>query len=110
MKVKPAPVVSESSTSAATQAAKRILSRLYSPILEDLARVEERYKAELSSDDPYIATLLEYIEDYSGKKLRPALLLLAGKACGKVTQDHITLGAVAEMLHTATFGARRHPR
>ncbi|MCC6149791.1 MAG: polyprenyl synthetase family protein [Planctomycetes bacterium] len=106
MKVKQAASQVSETTSpdkSAAMAAKRILARLYDPILSELGRVEERYKAELSSDDPYIATLLEYIEDYSGKKLRPALLLLAGKACGKVTQDHIVLGAVAEMLHTATL-------
>ena len=87
----------------AAQAAKAILARLYAPILPELKQVEEMYRAELSSDDEYIANLLEYIEDYSGKKLRPALLLLAGKACGKVTHDHIILGVVAEMLHTATL-------
>lgn len=88
---------------AATGAARHILARLYAPIAPELAEVEKLYRAELSSDDPYIANLLEYIEDYSGKKLRPALLLLAGKACGKVTRDHIVLGVVAEMLHTATL-------
>lgn len=84
-------------------AAKAILARLYAPIAAELAQVEALYKSELTSDDPYIANLLEYVEDYSGKKLRPALLLLAGKACGKVTRDHIVLGMVAEMLHTATL-------
>jgi len=83
--------------------ASHILARLYAPIAGDLAQVEAMYRAELSSDDPYVANLLEYIEDYSGKKLRPALLLLAAKACGRVTRDHIVLGVVAEMLHTATL-------
>lgn len=84
-------------------AAKAILARLYAPIAAELAQVEALYKSELTSDDPYIANLLEYVEDYSGKKLRPALLLLAGKACGRITRDHIVLGMVAEMLHTATL-------
>lgn len=84
-------------------AAQQILTRLYTPILAELKQVEEMYRRELSSDDEYISNLLEYIEDYSGKKLRPALLLLAGKACGKLTRDHIVLGVVAEMLHTATL-------
>lgn len=88
---------------AATLAAKAILKRLYAPILGELQQVEDLYRTELSSDDPYIANLLEYIEDYSGKKLRPALLLLAGKACGEISRDHIILGVVAEMLHTATL-------
>jgi octaprenyl-diphosphate synthase len=84
-------------------AARQMLARLYEPIRAELNEVEQMYRAELSSDDPFIANLLEYIEDYSGKKLRPALLLLAGRACGRLTRDHIILGVVAEMLHTATL-------
>ncbi|MBE7490288.1 MAG: polyprenyl synthetase family protein [Planctomycetes bacterium] len=90
-------------TDAAAQAARVILGRLYAPISDELAQVERMYRAELTSDDPYITNLLAYIEDYSGKKLRPALLLLAGKTCGRLTRDHIVLGVVAEMLHTATL-------
>jgi octaprenyl-diphosphate synthase len=87
----------------AASQAKAILARLYAPIVDELKQVEQLYRAELASNDPYISNLLEYIEDYSGKKLRPALLLLAGKACGRITHDHIVLGVVAEMLHTATL-------
>src|SRR5207237_6781360 len=38
-----------------------------------------------------------------GKRLRPALLLLTGHACGKVEPAHPTLAAVVEMIHTATL-------
>jgi octaprenyl-diphosphate synthase len=38
-----------------------------------------------------------------GKRLRPALLLLAGKAAGRITREHYTLAAVVEMIHTATL-------
>ena len=38
-----------------------------------------------------------------GKRLRPALLLLAGQAVGRFNDDHITLAAVVEMIHTATL-------
>jgi octaprenyl-diphosphate synthase len=38
-----------------------------------------------------------------GKRLRPALLLLAAKAVGDVTDEHRTLAAVVEMVHTATL-------
>ncbi|MCC6574808.1 MAG: polyprenyl synthetase family protein [Planctomycetes bacterium] len=101
--IKPARPAKPADTQTATEAAKRILLRLYEPILPELARVEARYRQELTSKDEYIQNLFEYIEDYSGKKLRPALLLLAGKACGKLTEDHVMLGVVAEMLHTATL-------
>ena len=87
----------------AGNAARAILARLYDPIADELAQVEQLFRVELTSDDLYISKLLDYIEDYSGKKLRPALLLLAGKSSGRVTHDHIVLGVVAEMLHTATL-------
>ncbi|MCK6440695.1 MAG: polyprenyl synthetase family protein, partial [Planctomycetes bacterium] len=80
-----------------------VIAHLYAPIRQDLERVRAQYRKELTSNDPYIANLLKYIEDYSGKMLRPALLLLAGKACGNVTDDHVVLAAVAEMIHTATL-------
>ena len=38
-----------------------------------------------------------------GKRLRPALVLLSGKAAGKTTDDHRTLAAAVELIHTATL-------
>jgi octaprenyl-diphosphate synthase len=38
-----------------------------------------------------------------GKRLRPALLLLTAKAVGTVTEEHLVLAAVIEMIHTATL-------
>ncbi len=38
-----------------------------------------------------------------GKRMRPALLLLSGRAVGELNKDHITLAAVVEMIHTATL-------
>lgn len=35
--------------------------------------------------------------------LRPGLLLLAGRACGRVTEEHHTLAAVVELVHMATL-------
>jgi octaprenyl-diphosphate synthase len=43
------------------------------------------------------------LEHYKGKRLRPALLLLAARACGRVAAAHHTLGAVVEMIHAATL-------
>lgn len=47
--------------------------------------------------------LLEYISARSGKMLRPGLLLLAGKCFGKVTDLHIMVAAIIEMMHNATL-------
>ena len=86
-----------------SRARRDVLDNLYAPIADELARVRTRYRELLASDEPPIANLLAYVEGYSGKMLRPALLLLAAKACGSVRDEHITLAVVAEMLHTATL-------
>src|SRR5581483_403973 len=52
---------------------------------------------------PGIAPLLAHVRNYRGKRLRPALLLLTARACGRVTAAHHTLAAVVEMIHTATL-------
>jgi octaprenyl-diphosphate synthase len=80
-----------------------LLQSLYEPIAEELARTEEILRDQLSSPDPYVDQLVKYGFRLGGKRLRPALLLLAAKACGKVTREHEVLAAVVEMIHTATL-------
>ncbi|MDZ4779466.1 MAG: polyprenyl synthetase family protein [Planctomycetia bacterium] len=79
------------------------LDLLYAPIREELARVEQILKTELRSDYPYVDELVKHGFRLGGKRLRPALLLLAAQACGRVTKDHHVLAAVVEMIHTATL-------
>jgi octaprenyl-diphosphate synthase len=76
---------------------------LYGPIERDLEEVEEVLARTLSSSRPGIARLVSHINQYRGKRLRPALLLLVARACGRVTAAHHVLGAVVEMVHTATL-------
>ncbi len=79
------------------------LAELYTPIAAELRRVETRFDAELDSDQPFIADLVDRVRRFRGKMLRPALLLLTGKASGRLTDEHITLAAVVEMVHVATL-------
>ena len=50
--------------------------------------------------DPQIA---DYIIGGGGKRLRPALLILAARACGYGARHHHELAAVIEFIHTATL-------
>jgi octaprenyl-diphosphate synthase len=79
------------------------LADLYSPIREDLEVVKQRFDDELSGDLPFVAQMCDTIRSYRGKMLRPALLLLTGKACGEIVPAHHTLAAVVEMVHMATL-------
>jgi octaprenyl-diphosphate synthase len=88
---------------ATVPSAAQTLQALYAPIAAELAAVEEVLKNEMRSDFPYVDELVRYGNMLGGKRLRPALLLLAAKAVGEVTPAHHVLGAVVEMIHTATL-------
>lgn len=76
---------------------------LYAPIAHDLAEVERILADTLHNRSPRINDLVQHISQYRGKRLRPALLLLVARACGRVSSEHHVLGAVVEMVHTATL-------
>jgi octaprenyl-diphosphate synthase len=73
------------------------------PIAAHLDAVERILAQELKSRYTRVAPVIDHVRHYRGKRLRPVLLLLAARACGKVTPAHHTLGAVVEMVHTATL-------
>lgn len=79
------------------------LAALYAPIRDELAAVDDRLRSELTSRYPFVDDLVKHAFRLGGKRLRPALLLLSAKAVGQVRPEHITLGAVIEMIHTATL-------
>ena len=83
--------------------APRDLRGLYGPIREDLKQVEEILRAEIASDYPFVDQLARHGFRFGGKRLRPALVLLSGQACGGLTPAHRVLAAVVEMIHTATL-------
>ncbi len=58
---------------------------------------------ELRSDVILINQISLYIVGNGGKRLRPMLLLLAAKALGNASQNHLILAAVIEFIHTATL-------
>jgi octaprenyl-diphosphate synthase len=68
-----------------------------------MAEVDRVLREALSSDVVLIRQVAEYIIGGGGKRLRPALLLLAAGACGYRGSDHHKLAAVIEMIHTATL-------
>jgi octaprenyl-diphosphate synthase len=58
---------------------------------------------ELSSDVILINQMGHYIVGSGGKRLRPMLLLLAAKALGSFSDNHLLMAAVIEFIHTATL-------
>jgi octaprenyl-diphosphate synthase len=72
-------------------------------IAEDMSVVDQVIRRRLHSDVSLIRQVSEYIISGGGKRLRPALVLLASGACGYSGNAHYQLAAVVEFIHTATL-------
>lgn len=70
---------------------------------EDLAAVDRRIRAHLESDVVLINQLGSYIIGGGGKRLRPALSLLAARALDYRGSHHVEVAAIIELVHTATL-------
>lgn len=84
-------------------AARKQMFELYAPVLAEMDQVEQLLRDELRNADAFLDELVKHGFRIGGKRLRPALLLLAGKAVGKMCPDHLILASVVEMIHTATL-------
>lgn len=79
------------------------LRTLLSPIAEDLKRVDAIIQERLSSEVALINQIGAHIISAGGKRLRPATVLLTGRALGCRTDEPALLAAVIEFIHTATL-------
>jgi octaprenyl-diphosphate synthase len=70
---------------------------------DDLARVEELFEEQVRSDVKLVSEIGRYIQEGGGKRIRPALLLLACRLCGYRGNRAILLASVVEFIHTATL-------
>jgi octaprenyl-diphosphate synthase len=79
------------------------LESIRAPIAQDLACVDAVIRERLQSEVVLIRTIADYIIGSGGKRLRPALVLLAANACGAQGPAKHSLAAVIEFIHTATL-------
>lgn len=80
-----------------------ILQRLYGPIAAPLAQIEAKLRSELQSPYEDVSALLRHGIQLGGKRLRPAIHLLMAEALGGWKPNNLVIGAVLEMVHTATL-------
>ncbi len=70
---------------------------------DDLAAIEREFGRDTVSNVGVITEIGEYLRAGGGKRIRPAMLLLSSKLFGKNGRSIIRLGAVVEIIHTATL-------
>ncbi len=80
---------------------------LFSVIAAELAAVDDRLQEPVEQSSALLQAVATYALASGGKRIRPALLLLAARACSGGAADQrdrtVTLAAVAEMMHAATL-------
>ena len=70
---------------------------------DDLVAIEQELGRDAASSVSTITEIAEHLRNGGGKRIRPTLLLLAAHALDYKGQGAIRLGAVVEMVHTATL-------
>ena len=78
-------------------------AEVFELLRDDLAAIEQEFSRQSASDVAVITDIAQYLIAGGGKRIRPLLLLLSAKSLGCISHSRIRLGAVVEMLHTATL-------
>ena len=70
---------------------------------DDMAAVNQKIQKQLTSDVSLINQLGYYIISGGGKRIRPMIAVLTGRALGYDGDKHIQVAALIEFIHTATL-------
>ena len=76
---------------------------VFATMRSDMLQVEERLEEAARIDFPAVSDLVLGLVRAGGKRLRPLILLLAGRSFGCVREPLFTAGAGVELLHTASL-------
>ena len=76
---------------------------IYQPIKDDLIQVEERLRNLADVRTPFLPELLDYVYQSGGKRVRPAITLLASNFHPHGHDLPIIMAAAVELLHIATL-------
>jgi octaprenyl-diphosphate synthase len=76
---------------------------IFELLREDLAALEQEFERDTVSGVRAITEIGEYLRAGGGKRIRPTLLLLSAKLLGYQGRGAVRLGAVVEIIHTATL-------
>src|SRR5262245_15866043 len=79
------------------------LVQLFEPVRADLEAVEREFLRQVQSQVHVIPEIGAYIQKSGGKRVRPAVLLMAARLCGYTGPRAVLNAAVVEFIHTATL-------
>ncbi len=76
---------------------------IFDLLRDDLVALESEFGEDTVSPVQAITEIGEYLRNGGGKRIRPALLFLSAKLFGYQGRGAVRLGAVVEIIHTATL-------
>lgn len=88
---------------AAPNASASVLAQLFEPIRDDLRAVEREFARHVQSQIAVIPAIGNYVRDGGGKRIRPAVLLMAARMAGYSGERAVLHAAVVEFIHSATL-------
>jgi len=90
-------------TAGAPQAASSALAVALERIAPNLEQVERTMRDQLPAGQAMIGAVGSHVLSSGGKRLRPALVMLAAELCGYDGPRRVQIAAALELLHTATL-------
>ena len=94
---------SQLSDTAQKSAVSADLAQIFEPIREDLEAVEQEFVRHIQSRVALIPEMGRYIQNSGGKRVRPAVLLMASRLSGYRGDRAVLYASVVEFIHTATL-------
>jgi octaprenyl-diphosphate synthase len=96
-------VISAPITEATNNAPVASWKQIIDPVEPFLEAVGRRLAAQVADFDPDLVSYADYALNGQGKHLRPALVALTASALGPLSDDHVTVATIIEMVHLATL-------
>ena len=79
------------------------LSQIFEPIRAELEEVDREFSRQVQSQVELIPKIGRYIQTSGGKRVRPAVLLMAARLSHYTGDRGVLFAAVVEFIHTATL-------
>ncbi len=79
------------------------LAQIITPIATELAQFEGFFEQTMKAETEPMDSIMHYVQESRGKRLRPILVLLSAKLLGEVNEQTLRAAAFVELVHSATL-------
>ena len=84
-------------------AAVKKMEHITEPIRDALVQFETYFEQALQADTEPMGSIMRYVQETKGKRLRPILVLLSAKLFGSIGETTLRAATFVEMVHSATL-------